>query len=370
MAVDSSMLNPMLDPFRGMLSECEEKGLTGEHVEEMKAALARLEELGETSADITTFNAEITKENLFMKFSDAYGRALSAGPAAKKLESAAGDDAAMLGNMVQAYKDARAQVPDDDANAAYADALDQAIALGESGLSFPVYLRRLEEEGLGDALKGMTMTRAGIVKEIHFAAEAHRPLDLERRIAQLKAFDELAATCKFGAPDNLVYTLAADRIDWEFAPLQAKWDAIEDRWERILSMATDWLDAHTDFAFYDLRWRPPGATDAQVRENIRRDKECLPGQIAVRETIFQEYFGLTFDDIFTHETYLNADDANWLDQSDERIELIKETRKVMSPGAVAPDELVKKSEEMHKAKTDVNPDRAVRTSLPIPEGVL
>lgn len=369
MAVDASMLNPMLDPFRTMLAECDSQGLTGEHVDIMKSTLARIEELGQEAADITTFNAEVTNENLFMKFSDAYGRALQAGPAAKKLESAAGDDAAMLANMVQAYKDARAQVPDDDANAAYADALDQAIALGESDLSFPVYLRRLEEGGLGDALQGMTMTRAGIVKEIHFASEAHRPLDLERRIAQLKAFDELAATCKYGSPDNLVYTLAADRIDWDFAPRQALWDAIEDRWERILTMIYDWLDAHTDFAFYDDRWRPPGATDAQVRENIRRDKECLPGQIAVREAIFAEYFGLGFDDIFTHETYLNADDANWLDYSNDRIELIKETRKHMSPGAVAPDELIKQSEAMHEAKTYANPDRAVRTSLPIPKGV-
>lgn len=369
MAVDAAMLDPMLGPFKGMLAECDAKGLTGEHVDAMKAALDRIEALAQESADMTTFTAEVTKENLFMQFSDAYGRALQSSPEAKEKEAAAGDDEAMLANMLKAYKDARAQVPDDEASAAYADALDEAIALGESGLSFPVYLRRLEEEGLGDALKGMTMTRAGIVKDIHFAAEAHRPLDLERRIAQLKAFDALAAKCKFGSPDNLVYTLAADRIDWEFAPRQAKWDAIEDRWGRILTMVYDWLDAHTDFAFYDLRWRPPGASDAQVRENIRRDKECLPGQVVVREAIFQEYFGLGFDDIFTHETYLNADDANWLDYSDERIELVKATRKVMSPGAVAPDELIKQSEAMHKANTYVNPDRAKRTHLPVPKGV-
>ncbi len=368
MAVDAMMLDPMLGPFKGMLAEVDAKGLAGEDVDAMRVALARLEQLGAESADITSFTATVTNENLFMKFSDAYGRAL-ASAAKAGAEDSAGDDATMIAQNVTALKGALASIPDDADNAAYRDALGAAIALGESGLSYPVFLRRLDEEGLSDAMQGSTMTRSGIIKDIHFAAEAHFPLDLERRIAQLEAFDALKAKAKFGAPDNLVYTLAADRIDWEYAPLQAKWDAIEDRWEGILTMVVDWLDAHTDFAFYDSRWRLPGCSDEDVRENIRHDKECLPGYLAVREAIFREYFGLGFDDIFTHETYLNAKDANWLDYSDERIALLRETRPGMVPGAVAPDDLIKRSEEMHGAKADLNPDRAVRTSLPIPKGV-
>lgn len=369
MAVDAMMLDPMLGPFRGMLAEVEQKGLTGEDVDAMRTALARLEQVGAESADITSFTATVTNENLFMKFSDAYGRAL-ASAAASGAEETAGDDSAMMANSVKAYKDVLATIPDEPENAAYRDALRQAIALGESGLSYPVFLRRLEEEGLADAMQGSTVTRAGIVMEVGFASEAHRPLDLERRIAQLKAYDAMKAKARFGAPDSLVFQLESNRIDWEFAPRQALWDAIEDRWEKMLDMTVDWLDAHADFAFYDFRWRTPGADDAQVRENIRRDKECLPGYLAVREAIFKEYFGLTFDDIFAHGTYVNSHDAHWLDYSEERIELAKATKPLMVPGAVAPDELVKKSEEMHKAKADVNPDRAVRTSLPIPKGVV
>lgn len=365
MPVDAMMLDPMLDPFKGMLAEVDAKGLTGEDVDAMRSTLARLDQLGAESADITSFMATITNENLFMKFSDAYGRALASAAKAGAQESA-GDDASMIAQNVTALKGVLATIPDDADNAAYREALAAAIALGESGLSYPVFLRRLDEEGLTDAMQGSTMTRSGVVKEIHFASEAHRPLDLARRIAQLKAFDALAAKAKFGAPDNLVYSLARDRIDWEHAPRQALWDAIEDRWENMLSMVVDWLDAHTDFAFYDLRWRLPGCGDAEVRENIRRDKECLPGYLAVREAIFREYFGLGFDDIFTHETFTNARDANWLEDSEARIELAKATRPVMLPGAVAPDELIKKSEAMHAAKASLNPNRAVRTSLPIP----
>jgi hypothetical protein len=368
MAVDAMMLDPMLNPFKGMLAEVDAKGLAGEDVDAMRAALARLDQLGAESADITTFMAAITNENLFMAFSDAYGRAL-AGAAKAGAEESAGDDASMIANTVTALKGVLSSIPDEPQNAAYRDALRQAIALGEAGLSYPVFLRRLDEEGLSDAMEGSTMTRAGIVAEIHFAAEAHRPLDLERRIAQLRAYDALAGKAKFGAPDNLVYTLAADGIDGEYAPKQARWDAMEDRWERILDMVVDWLDAHAAFAFYDSRWRLPGCSDEDVRENIRHDKECLPGYLAVREGIFREYFGLGFDDIFAHETFVNARDANWLEYSSSRIELARATRPVMAPGAVAPDELVKKSEAMREAKADLNPDRAVRTSLPIPAGI-
>lgn len=369
MAVDPMMLTPMLDPFRGMLAECETAGMSGEHVDAMRAALARLEELGADCADIGEFNAKITTENLFLHFSDAYGKALAAGADAQSKAGAAGDDEAMLAGMLDGLRQARAQsdqVPDSEG---YLASLEQAIALGESGIPFPVFLRRLEEEGLSAAMEGSGMTRAGIVKEARFAAEAHDPLALEAAAAKLAAFDSLAAATRFGAPDNLLYTLAADRVDWEFAPRKAEWAWTHDRWHRILDNVVDWLDSFAAFAPSDSRWRTPGASEAQVRRNIERDQQCLPGEVAVRLEILAENHGLDFDGIFTHPTYLNEQAAARLYWSEERLDLLRRTLPLMAPGAEPPQELVAETEALHKADGAANPRRGERVSLPLPVGI-
>lgn len=368
MAVDATMLTPMLDPFRGMLAECEGKGLDGKHVDAMRATLARLEQLGAECADITEFTAKVTTENLFAQFSDAYGKAL-AGAAQAKGAADAGDDDAMLASMLDAYRDARRQAEAAPDNDAHLEAMDRAIALGESGLSFPVFLRRLEEEGLSDAIQGSTMTRAGIVKEVHFAADAHDPVALDKAMAMLAAYDELAADAKFGAPSNLAYTLTAHRVDWEYAPREAEWAWVQDRWGLVLSMVVDWLDAFAKFAPYDERWRTPGASEKQVKENIRRDQECLPGYLAVRLSILRDNHGLSFDDIFTHASFENELAANRIEYSDARLELLRDTISHMTPGSTAPKELVARTEALHDAGDHVNPRLGERVTLPVPEGL-
>lgn len=367
MAVDSTMLNPMLDPFRGMLAEVEGKDLAGDDVDAMRAALSRLEELGAECADIMEFNAKITTENLFAQFSDAYGRALAAGAGAQQAQAAAGDDDAMMEQMLNAYRDARQQAAAAPDSESHLEALDKVIALGESGLTFPVFLRRLEEEGLADAIQGAPMTRAGIVKEIRFGAEFHNPLAIDKAVAKLAAFDDLAAKSRFGAPSNLAYTLAADRIDWEFAPAEAEWEWVQDRWELILSMVVDWLDAFASFAPSDERWRTPGASEKQVRENIRRDQECLPGYLAVRLEILRANHGLDIDGIFTHASYLNEKAARRIEWSDDRIALLRDTVAHMKPGDKPPAELVARTEELHAAGAHLNPRLGERPSLPVPE---
>ena len=47
MPIDKSMLDTMLDSFRNMAKDCEDKGASGEKFDQMKAALERMEELGQ-----------------------------------------------------------------------------------------------------------------------------------------------------------------------------------------------------------------------------------------------------------------------------------------------------------------------------------
>ena len=107
MPLDPMLLNSLLGPFKNMMEECKSKNLSGEDFDKMCETYTRMEQLGQEHDDMNAFNGQIMQENLYGKFSDYYGRALSA---EKKAEMASGsgnyDDAALLKTSVDALKQA------------------------------------------------------------------------------------------------------------------------------------------------------------------------------------------------------------------------------------------------------------------------
>jgi hypothetical protein len=95
---------------------------------------------------------------------------------------------------------------------------------------------------------------------------------------------------------------------------------------------------------------------AVTLRNIRRCKECTPGIFKVRENIFKEYFGLTWDDVFSHETYLSEFKAHRIWYSDESIDLIKAVYPYCKPFSEPPAELVNRAETIHRDKKIKRPD--------------
>lgn len=77
MPIDAMILNSMFDPFRNMIEDCKSKNISGEHFDNMVAAMQRLEQLGQEHSDMNAFNAQVVNENLFADFSNHYSRALS-----------------------------------------------------------------------------------------------------------------------------------------------------------------------------------------------------------------------------------------------------------------------------------------------------
>jgi len=357
MPVDPNIVNPTLDPFRKMLAEVRDKGLSGPDVDQMAEVLGRMEALAQQMGDVTAYMGQLTQENSFQQFSDAYSRALAG--AAKAAAKDMSDEELLeqtLGAYEQALQTHRSGQAGDAAEHTI-PILEKILALGRSGVSYPVFLRQLEEQGLTRALDGSAgATRDGLAKDLAFAKESWLPVRVEQAERVLAAYNELVAKAPFGQPDPLALELVRKRIEWELEPMQRRWEAVVDRWSYVLDLLVDWLDAHASFAPRDDRWRTPGASPAQVQQNIQRTKECTPGDVGYRLAILQEYFHLAFDDIFAHETFRTEYTARRVYWSDARLALIRETLPHCTLGSVAPAELVARAERLYP-QGDVRPDR-------------
>lgn len=148
------MLNAILGAFKNMVDDCKSKNLSGSDFDNMCAAYARMEQLGNEHSDMNEFNAQLMNENLYGKFSDFYGRALSGASSQQSTDSSAGgyDDAALLKQSVDALKQAIVYIKKN-----YQDAIDLASGKNtEANIQMGLeYLERNTEKGLFSATGGM-----------------------------------------------------------------------------------------------------------------------------------------------------------------------------------------------------------------------
>ena len=108
MGLDPMFADAILGTFRNMSKELKDKDISGEDFDKMNSYLNRMEELAQKHDDMNEFNGIVMQENLYGKFSDHYGRALSAASSAQySVGGAIYDDAAdqkLLKQTVDAYR--------------------------------------------------------------------------------------------------------------------------------------------------------------------------------------------------------------------------------------------------------------------------
>jgi hypothetical protein len=109
MPLDPMMSDALLGTFRNMAKEIKSKNIVSEDADKMYQALERMEELARTNDDMNAFSGQVMQENLYGKFSDYYGKVLSAQAAAS---SSAGDysDANLLKQNLDALRDAISRI--------------------------------------------------------------------------------------------------------------------------------------------------------------------------------------------------------------------------------------------------------------------
>lgn len=428
MPIDEFLLNPMLDPFRKMVKEIEDKGVTGEDYDAMKAAMDRLEELGREKDDLNDFNGAMMQENLFGILSDRYGKCLAAEAGGGEATDPDNfDDGALLKQMVDALKGAVQRIKDgkqeakdraenydagataqagmefamrnkeqfglegvddsqftnnmdeivDDANKEYnekkaliADEIDalfndkmliepieKLIALAEEpGMNSAKFLRIQIEKGMDKAMEGSVVLRDGLVYSKKMTdANPPSPYHLTKVDRYIQVFDEMAAVAPFEVPDSLQLQFAHNRIDHELEPDIIRFDKIKDHWEWIIGHLDQWMKAHSKHAMgLDYYVMIPGLEPK--KRAIESDKDCLPGEVKVLVKIMDDYWGYSFHDIFTHETFIHEVKWDYLPYSQEYMTFLRDK---VFPACVpmqhCPQELVDEWDRMYEAKKLSNP---------------
>lgn len=296
MAIDPAMSAAMLGTFRDLLADAQGKGMTGADVDEMAAALAAMDGLAASMNDVGEFSMTLANDGYYTRFTDAYTRAMLAaagGGAGSRADSGAGggaapqtipEDAQLLAQSLQAYEGSLAQLRSMAGQEIAVGALERILTIGHSGVSYPGFLRQVEDEGLNEVMAGtITPSRAQLEADV---AHPRATVDPARE-AQASALVELRSRMS----DPFSFELARFEIASQHAPAIALRDAVVARLPRLLDLVVDWLDAHTSWAARDSRFIGASAADTQKR--IAMARECNPGFYEVRAEQFASYFGPT-----------------------------------------------------------------------------
>jgi hypothetical protein len=341
----------------------------------MDAAMQRMEQLGQEMSDVGAYSGQMMQEGLFMKFSDHYGKLLMSAAQQQSTGSTTvydeKTDQALLKQTIQAYRDAIQRLKDNKvqtkkmlgANAsdadvlfrdkAIADSIDNVIKLGESGISYPVFLTEMMEQGLDKAMEGSAISRESQVylSDAAKATEAS-PFYIQKEEEKLDLFDALAKSSKANVPDNLQYTLGCEKIEWKYQPDIIKWNKIKDSREKAIFWLDEWITSYCSFAPHIEPW----AQSKNPKEAVIESQDCVPGKLRVWETINQRYFSLSLRDLFRHGSFAWDVHYHWMYWSQEYMEfLLSKVEPVCVPGAKPGADLIAKAENFHTEKRKINP---------------
>ncbi|MGI6481914.1 MAG: hypothetical protein ACOX08_01385 [Methanobacterium sp.] len=353
MPVDKEMADTILGTFRKMFKELEDKGITGESFQTMRTTMDRMEKLALETNDVSEFTAKLTTENLFLEFSNAYTETMTA--LAKGEYSEGGGDELLMEKTLEAYEQSIESLKGNPNYEKLKAPIEELIELGKSGISYPVFLRMAEEQGLYQTLQGDIVVRDAILSDKMFCELLHLPLEVEKHEKILEKHDELTSQSPFNVADSFQFGLERQKIEWDYTPRINQWNLISRLWEKMIDNVYDWLDSFGSFAPKDERWMSRRGI-AQTMRNIKRTQECNPGILKAREKVFMEYFQMSWDDIFNHETFLTAYDANYIWYSDQTLELIKKAYPYCKPFGKPAPELIREAEEIYSTKSYKRPN--------------
>jgi hypothetical protein len=376
MPVEKMYSDPMLDTFRNMMKEVNDKGYKGESVDNMRSTLDQMEKYAQEMSDFMEFSAKLTTENLFGKFSDYYSRTLASnastggydpnGPYDEK------NDQALLKLMIDALKNSIKSIRDSKAETkklmgdraddldvlfkekALIDGIQKLIDLGESGISAPEYLRIQTEKNLDKAMQGNAVMRDGLVYALSYAeALASSPYYIQKCKKHLQIFDEMSKASPIGSPDVTKYHFACEKFDASIITEDIKWERIKDAIEQIVGDLYTWATVHLSYAHTLEPW----SMAKNPKQSVERDRDCYPGIIVIREEIMNRNFGLTVNTMVKHDVMKWLVQYNWFWYSQEMTEfLIKEVYPHCKPNQYLPKELIDKMDAMYKGDHSRNPE--------------
>ncbi|MFK8037139.1 MAG: hypothetical protein AB8B74_02530 [Crocinitomicaceae bacterium] len=375
MPIDEFMLTPLISPYEDMIKDVDSKAISNDYVDGMKQYFMRLQELGQEYSDITTFMGVCLQEDLFGKLGVLYSKALTSHASENADNPSNYDDAALLKQSIDSLKYAidviRKNKEESIKEAGVENILDvetldnsedlikpieELIALGEKyDITFPDFLRLQIEQGLDKAIEGNVSTRKGLVYLLEWdEVRMLTPHHISRSRRCISVFDDLSNKQKFGVPNWIEFKWARNDINYEFEHKIIKWENITDRWNKILEDLHEWSLAYCSHARSIDPWNV--LSESQKTKAIQKAKDTLPGIITQREQLLRKYFGITFQEIFTHETFLWEVKTNSIYYSKEFVDFIKDkVYPVCIPLQHMPNELITEREQISKENREINP---------------
>jgi len=387
MPIDPMMIDAIFKPFSDMVNDCKAQNLTGEDFDKMCEMFDRMNELAQSHDDFNAFNGQIMQENIYMKFSDHYGRALASKAQAEQEEKGY-DDNALLKQSVDALKnvvlelknrslkrmkkearkdldhilkqrptafDNSDEIQELCKNEAIIDAIQSVIDLGEQdGMTLPVFLRLQIEKGLDRAMEGVSLVRDGYVYLLGWSnAMKIHPYEIKINEEKIDTYDRLAKLSDFNFPQTDELDLEHEKIDYNYKPDINIWEEIKDRWEDLLYDLSHWSMAHTKVAPHIQPWAGAKNPHRYVKETMG----ICPGLFKQRERLLHKYFEITFLDIFNHPTFKWQVESQWIGYSQEFVEfLIEKVYPECLPNNKLSKNIVEEREVFYKEKREMNPE--------------
>lgn len=343
MPVDKMILDSMLDAFRNMYAQCKAQKLQGESMGKMHEILARIEELGMMHDDFNAFNAQISSENLFGRFSEFYTKVFTEQSREhNQTNNADYDDEALLKTCIsglyqaiesieQAYKSAMDTSSKERVSLdveflqnprEIVDSIRELIHLGEQpGMTLPDFLRIQIEKGLDKAMEGSVVLRRSLDIEKKFIeVNPPSPYHIFLTDELISAYSKISNTVRFGVPDSKEWQQLRDDIERKYSFNIIRFKKIEDMWGKLLSDLSLWSLSYASFAPYIFPW----SNSKDPSEAVKRTQNITPGIFAERLKLFEKYFGIKFHEIFSHETFIWQVKNDFIDYSQEFIEFLIE----------------------------------------------
>ena len=379
MAKDKMILDSLTGGYKFYLDDLKNRGITGEHYDTVEALFNRILQLGEECSDMNVMYAKMQNENITVKMSEAYTKALTE-EGNKKYGSNDGtiyDDNYLMKNNVEALRNSIKTIRDN-----YEDLLKKAtpsqrmrmmvehdphlfiksiedlINLAEQpGMTYPNFLRIQIEKGLDKAVEG-TVTRDFLEKTL----ATHKALmssDIDIRMGEekIEQYNKTAALNKFNLVEMHEWELISDAIERKYQPERERRTRIFDMFMNILGKLDEWAVAYCSYPPYDLMpWNSMPL--AQALLDLRRIQKTYPGIIKEYEKLLDRYFGLKFTDIVDNPDFRHHVLSNFIDESQELVEfLINEVYPQCQPFCDLSADLIKKREQIYHSNCEGNPGR-------------
>lgn len=376
MAVDKIALDAITGGYKFYLDDMKNKNITGEYYDEVERLFKRIEELGQECSDINELYGKMQAENITVKMSDAYTRALTEDGNKKYMpkDGEIPDDSQLFKNNIDALRNCIKGMQDSFENA-LKDAKESArmrimvennpeelikhiesmIALAEEpGMTYAKFLRLQIEQGLDKPEKIVTRKFLEDQLEMQKAFMSHE-LEIKMWEEKLEEYDKEASRNKLNVVDTHVWELIEDRIERKYKPEIIKRDRIYDLFQKIIDELFTWSLAYCPFAPTVAPWALL-IDPERAKAEVEKDKAIIPGILREYEKLLYRYFGLRLKDITHNEYYIHRIKSNMVEESQEIIEhLLLEVYPQCKPFNTLPNDLIEKRSAMYKGDREANP---------------